>query len=136
MIRKYFLFIFIFSASFLSAEYPQVNVLDNSDIIFKQFSSDIDLSYRNHASAKNNIPLLLSTYKRKDEDLFRFASRLNLPYETIATLNRLGKPADFMNLDTVYIPNQPAVFIPDTASNDLELFYQQESSKVKKLLYL
>ena len=133
MIKNYLLFIFLFCAAFLCADYPQVNVLDNSDIIFKQFSSDIDLSYRNYASSKKNIPLLISRYKRKNEDLFSFSSRVNLPYESIATLNRIAKPSDFINLDTVLIPNQPCIFIPDNALNDLELFLSTRKLKGNKI---
>ena len=122
MIKKSAAVLFLFAASFLYADYPEIKLLERSDLVFRQFSEDIDLSYRNYATAKENISLLFCKYRRKDETLFQFSSRINLPYETIATLNRIGKPSDFLNLEEVIIPNQPAVFIPDNADNDLELF--------------
>ena len=134
MKNKYILsVIFLIFTSSLFAEYPEIKNLNRSDLVFKQFSQDIDLSYINTASGKGKLPLLLSCYSRKDESLFQFSSRINLPYETIATLNRIGKPSDFENLEEILVPNQPAVFIPDNAVNDLELFLSTKKHKGTKI---
>ena len=125
--------IFLFAASFLFSDYPEIKILDRSDLIFRQFLQDIDLSYINSASGKEKVPLLISRYRRKDESLFQFSSRINLPYEAIATLNRIGKPSDFENLGDILVPNQPAVFIPDNALNDLELFLSTRKYKGEKI---
>ena len=134
MIKKYAAkLLFLLASAFLYADYPEIKLLDRSDVVFRQFSEDIDLSYRNYAAAKENVSLLICKYRRKDESLFQFSSRINLPYETIATLNRIGKPSDFENLDEILIPNQPAVFIPDNAHNDLELFLSTRKLKGSRI---
>ena len=124
---------FIAAPVFIHADYPEVYKLDNLDIVFRQFTEDINLSYKKSAAAQFDIPLMIASYKRKDENLFQFSSRVNLPYGTVATLNRLNKPSDFLKLDTVLFPNQPAVFIPDNAENDLELFLSSRKYKGEKI---
>ncbi len=131
--RLSLILLFISSCPVLFSDYPEIISLNRNDVIFRQISSDIDLSYQHSASERYDLPLMLAVYSRKDEDLFHFSSRVNLPYGTIATLNRINKPADFLNLNKVLVPNQPAIFIPDNANNDLELFLSSRKLKGKKI---
>ncbi len=128
--------ILILLAPALQADYPEILELDRSDMVFRQFSGDIDLSYRKSAEEKQNLPLLIGFYRKKDENLFQFSSRINLPYETVATLNRIAKPSDFDTLEKILIPNQPAVFIPDNAVNDLELFLSSRKHSGERITVL
>jgi murein DD-endopeptidase MepM/ murein hydrolase activator NlpD len=134
---------FVLSATFLHADYPEIKSLDSGSIIFKQFSEDINRSYRkaasnalsrgNNDSPLSSVPLSIAYYKRKYENLFQFSARLNLPYETLSTLNRLSKPDDFMELEMVLFPNQPALFIADNASSDIEHFLSVKKKSGEKI---
>jgi len=45
---------------------------------------------------------------------------LNLPYETIATLNQLDNPESLSSVKVLYIPNLPGIFLPARQESDLE----------------
>ena len=90
-------------------------------------------SFGGKAPERDSVPLSIAVYRRKSENLFQFSSRLNLPYETVSTLNKLGNPSDFTKLEMVLFPNQPALFIPDKASSDIEHFLSVRKKSGKKI---
>ncbi|MDX9799864.1 MAG: M23 family metallopeptidase [Spirochaetia bacterium] len=114
------LILFLFTA-FAYPEYPAITSLDSNDYIFRQITSDITSSYMMNSSGSDKIPLSIYRYQPgTKENLFMIASRLNLPYEAITTLNRISSIGEFNNKNEILIPNQPVLFIPDNPSGDIE----------------
>jgi len=115
----FILLIILFPVYSDNSIYPQIKVLNDTDILFKQINSDILLSYK--IKDKNSLPISIYRYlPRKGETLFAIASRLNIPYESISTLNRISSINDFNTEKEIIIPNQPILFIPEHPSSDIE----------------
>ncbi len=75
-----------------------------------------------HAARARNMklpPLSILYYAPREEDtLFSIAARLTIPYDTIATLNRLSRPK--IPEGPLMIPTQPGLFLYDDPETDLE----------------
>ncbi|MCL2293606.1 MAG: M23 family metallopeptidase [Spirochaetes bacterium] len=121
----------VFSSNSAFINYPQIETLNNSDVLFRQLASDINLSYR---VGRERLPISIFRYSpRRGETLFSIAARLNLPYETLSTLNRISSINDFNTEREIIIPNQPALFIPEHPNSDIEYILrsrnEQENNK-------
>ncbi|MEW5817497.1 MAG: hypothetical protein AB1798_19130, partial [Spirochaetota bacterium] len=75
------------------ADYPEIKTLNNSDILFKQLQENISLYYQNRANNKEIPALAIFKYRPSQKDtLYTAAARLNLPFDALATLNRISNP--------------------------------------------
>ena len=120
----------VYSDNSVYTNYPQIKTLNDTDILFKQITSDITLSYKVNSSGKNRVPISIYRYlPRKDETLFAIASRLNIPYESISTLNRISSINDFKTEKEIIIPNQPILFIPEHPYSDIEYILNSRNIK-------
>lgn len=118
-----FLFILITFPSYtLNRElYPLIDKLDQSDVLFKQINDDISSFYRNIEQNKELHPLQIYRHIIKNETtIFALAARLNFPYETITTLNRIVQPDLIPPGTELLISNTPGIFIPDIPVSDIE----------------
>jgi murein DD-endopeptidase MepM/ murein hydrolase activator NlpD len=105
------------------ADYPEILSLVRSDMLFRQLQDDIGAYYRATYSGKPEMrpPLTFFTYTVQDsDDIFSVSARLNLPYETLATLNRIDNPEFFKDIGLLIIPNTPGIFVPFEPVSDLE----------------
>jgi murein DD-endopeptidase MepM/ murein hydrolase activator NlpD len=123
--RRVVISIFLFAALSAWAEsgYPCIRALKHSDVLFAQLQDDIETYYRacGYGRGRPFPALSFFTYVRqKDDTIFSLASRLNLPYETIATLNGLSQAQEFLGRDEILIPNMPGIFVPEEPANALE----------------
>ncbi len=110
--------------------YPQIKALNETDIFFKQITADITLSYRITSSGKQQIPVSIYRYMpQKGDTLFTIASRLNIPYESISTLNRISSINDFYPDREIIIPNQIILFIPENPSSDIEYILKSRNDQ-------
>lgn len=104
-----------------ASPYPQIQTLDNSDVIFGQLEQAISEYHVDAENAKPIPPLSFYTYDTaKGETLFDLASRVNLPYDTIATLNRLSGPMTFPKGTHLLLSSVPGIFVPLEPSSELE----------------
>jgi murein DD-endopeptidase MepM/ murein hydrolase activator NlpD len=110
-----------------AGEYPTIARLDVRDLAFKQYLDAVERSRRvlfsrnrtgfDPAEAAEGL-LLFSYLVPEGEDIFRLASRCNVPYAALATLNRAGHPSSMPK--KVLLPSVPGIFIPEHPENDLE----------------
>ncbi|GMO31490.1 MAG: M23 family metallopeptidase [Termitinemataceae bacterium] len=127
------------SASLIS-DFPQINRLQNNDVVFKQFQDDVAIGRRITHSGKTSLypgaasaqsiadSLTIYSFVPRDKsgkieafdmDIYRLSSRCTLPYSAITTLNRISK--DDLSYDVpVLLPSVPGIFIPEDPSSDLE----------------
>jgi murein DD-endopeptidase MepM/ murein hydrolase activator NlpD len=137
----FFAFAFIAAAP-LSAEYPRIYVLTNRDVIFKQLQEDIKRYYAAKSRGKHRkIPVLsFFRYRLKDtDDIFTLSAKLNLPYDTIATLNHIANPEELTEHEYILIPNIPGIFVPQTPVSDLDnimIGWRMQKYDTAKKIYL
>jgi len=111
--------------------YPALGSLGTDDLVYRQQQEQLEFSYEAIQSGKKPPDLVFYSYKVKSEvDIFSLAARLNLPYETIATLNRLDRARSFMPGETVLAVSVPGLFAPTAPGSDLDLLlsYREEGA--------
>jgi murein DD-endopeptidase MepM/ murein hydrolase activator NlpD len=121
----------ILAAAPCLAGYPRIKSLGSDDLLFRQFESQVQEAYRDESSGKPGGPAApagssweLGIYAfalPAETDIFALAAKLNLPYESIATLNRLPGPGPYSPGKEFLIPSRPGVFLPAVPRSDLEL---------------
>jgi murein DD-endopeptidase MepM/ murein hydrolase activator NlpD len=101
--------------------YPRIEHLDSSDIIFRQMQSDIGEYYIAAQAAKRPPVLEFFSYTvPKGQDLFGLAAQVSLPYDCIATLNRIDAPGPIPVGTQLVLPNIPGIFVPIHPRSELE----------------
>ena len=133
-------------------DYPRLGSLGSDDLIFKQHQEEVAAAYAalgylpavrpnntlSTVSAARFIDppihsLIFYTYVLRTEvDLFSLAARLNLPYETLATLNRIDRSRGLAPGEKILVPSAPGLFCPQTPKSDLEMLvsYRDEGGSV------
>jgi len=130
-------FFFFFPPFFCSAQeagvpsraLPQISRLDRQDYAFRQFISDVETNRRRLFLRERNREdvraiadsLIVFQYSpRENEDIFHLAARSNIPYSTLASLNRLSHPSSLETGRPILLPTIPGIFVPDEPVSDLE----------------
>lgn len=111
-----------------AADYPEMKVLTRDDPLFVQLQAELDTWYRQTADASPSAvsrrpapsPLAIFAYRRRGEDLFSLNARLNMPYDTLVTLNAAASRAEFEALPRVLVPTRPGLFVSNPPGNALE----------------
>ncbi|HOX32299.1 MAG TPA: M23 family metallopeptidase [Spirochaetales bacterium] len=114
--------------------YPRLGSLGPDDYVFKQHQEQLAASYEAVLSGEEAPELVFFAYtvrprpaqKSGEEvkgsaDLLSLAARLNLPYESLATLNGLDRAREFLPGERVLVPSIAGLFVPERPSSDLEL---------------
>jgi murein DD-endopeptidase MepM/ murein hydrolase activator NlpD len=86
----------------------RIERLDRSDPVYVQHQQMVADYHERVGRGEPIPPMILFEYEAAgDETLFSIASRLMLPYATLATVNRLSDPAPPSG--TILIPSQPGI---------------------------
>jgi murein DD-endopeptidase MepM/ murein hydrolase activator NlpD len=113
-----------------AAPYPQLGSLGQDDLIFKQQQEQLARSYEAIQSGGSPPDMIIYSYTiRSAVDLFSLAARLNLPYETIATLNRLDRARTLISGERVLAPSVPGIFVSTVPGSDLDLLVSYRGSE-------
>lgn len=107
---------------------PVISRLDSRDIVFRQYMSDVEAARRNVFASRRNVPAeeiasTLTIYSyiiQNNEELLKIAARCNIPYSTLASLNRLSHSEDLSAENVLLLPSTPGIFIPEKPDTDLE----------------
>ena len=112
---------------------PEIARLDSRDTAFKQFLSDVEDNRRLLFSSRYQTELpqavrerlassltIYSYTPREGEDLLAIAARCNIPYGTLASLNRLSHKEDMVSEKPLLLPSVPGIFIAETPGTGLE----------------
>lgn len=107
----------------LAGEYPAIGSLSAKDPLYKQLTEDIAQANIAMARKKPLPPLSIYRYVLPaPAELITLASELSLPYEALATLNRIGRAGVLPKGYALLVPGAAGVFAPERAGNDLERF--------------
>ncbi len=106
---------------------PRIERLDGTDVTFLQYLADVEEARRRLASsgadtgAEAVAALATYAYRTLSSDgIFTLAARCNVPYETIATANRLDAAELLAAGRVLVLPSTPGLFIPERPESDLE----------------
>lgn len=103
------------------ASYPSLGSLGPDDPIYRQHQEQLAASYAALSSGGPVPELILYSYTARNVlDLLSIAARLNLPYETLATLNGLDRARPFERGETILVPSAPGLFAPAKPRTDLD----------------
>lgn len=129
---------FISILSYSNSMFPKIDRLSTQDIFFKQLEQDLKLYYFATKNRTKYPKLQIYRYTpKKDSTIYQVSSSFSLPYEAIATLNRINYIKTFDGKTTILIPNQPGVFIYDKANSELEYIIKAKNDKSKtEIIYI
>jgi murein DD-endopeptidase MepM/ murein hydrolase activator NlpD len=118
------------AAAGVAQAYPVLGSLGPDDLIYTQQQEQLAQSYGAIQVGKKPPDLVIYSYTvRSPVDLFSLAARLNLPYETLATINRLDRSRSFLPGERVLAPSAPGVFAPVSPGSDLDLMLSYRSKE-------
>ncbi|NJL25206.1 MAG: hypothetical protein HC902_08525, partial [Calothrix sp. SM1_5_4] len=102
--------------------HPEIKELSPRDPLFRQLTEDIELARMALSQTGRQRPaLVLYRYQpRSTDSVFGFSSHFSLPYDTVASLNRVESSVTEMGTGTILVPNQPGLFVPETPRSELE----------------
>jgi murein DD-endopeptidase MepM/ murein hydrolase activator NlpD len=110
--------------------FPVISRLELADTAFQQYSADVAEARRRlknqgrtgETAADLAGALTVYAYQSGERDnAFTLAARCNIPYEALATLNRLAHQDGFTASPSLLLPSMPGIFIPENPDTDLEL---------------
>ncbi len=110
--------------------FPEIKNLVHSDSIFKQYSQEV---VNNYILLAKDLTYNFSiyTYTVKDtDDLFSIAARCNIPYETIATLNRIPFIDSVIVGNQIYLSTVKGIFLPEKATEPIEFLLKTRYSNI------
>lgn len=141
MNKKFFLFffefIFVFSNAFSSSQNDEKIIIETKNLSvltrlssyessFKEYSKIVEENYKNLNSGRE--PNYQFFYYKNTENfsLQGLASRCNIPYETIATLNQIESSSDKITNKDLILPTVPGLFIPlEKGKTSVEVLLQE-----------
>jgi len=108
---------------------PMISRLDTRDAVFRQYIQDVEAARRLIFSSRQNPDMvervassltIFAYIPREGEDLFGIAARSNIPYGTIASLNRLSSQDDLIPGRVLLLPSVPGIFVSESPNSSLE----------------
>ncbi len=103
--------------------YPRIPRLSSLDPVFSQYSDDVLSARRALATGLQaaDLPLAIYSYQATaDDSLLSIAARCAIPYDSIATLNRLSSSRQSLAGTIILLPTLPGLYLPDTPQSALE----------------
>lgn len=123
----FFLSLFFFNSLYFYAEsslpYPEIENLESDDVFFNQYSVAVSQARKAIASLgkSNDISPEFYTYIVKaDENLISISARCCIPYDAIASLNRISSIEEDIEGKRIIIPSLPALYVYKTPHSSLE----------------
>jgi len=107
--------------SIAQPNYPLIHAMNGDDVVFAQLSEGIERFHESEKTGVDAHDLSIFSYRMSvDTDIFSLAAACSIPYDTLATLNRIGTAQTLTAGTTILIPSQPGLFVCDEPDNDLE----------------
>lgn len=105
---------------------PRIPSLSSSDIVFSQYCADVEDNYRRIAAGKELNAQFYTYTAVKGDTLFTINAACSLPYETIATINRITWADESLEGRTLILPAAAGLFICETPESSIEILLQRE----------
>lgn len=124
-ISSVFILLLLFSRLFLQGQspYPEIKNLQSDDVFFNQYSVAVAMARRAIARFDTTADITpeFYTYTVKPSDtLIQIAARCCIPYDAIATLNRIASKDDDIEGRRLLLPSLPGLYVYKKPSSTLE----------------
>ena len=107
--------------------FPEITDLSHKNILFKQFSQEVEKNYILLAQKDVQIPLQFFYYRAKKGDtLLTVGARTLIPYETLASLNRIGEINAHLEGKKILLPTCPGIFVVEKPVSPLEILLKEK----------
>jgi hypothetical protein len=125
-VLAFFLFTLV-SEVFPEEAYLLIKQLNQADEGFKQYIQEVEqnrrrLFNRGRILEEESIGGFLTIYRylpSAEDDIFSLAGRCNIPYSSLASLNRISHPSSF-GQEALLLPTAPGIFAPEKPETDFE----------------
>lgn len=121
-------FVFAQTVKIQSEKLPVIQSLNGlkSNTVFRNYCDIVESNYK-LMSAGSEPEYIFFVYKNTEKfTLQGLAARCNIPYETLATLNRIENSNDKITGKTLILPTVPGLFVSsDKGSNSIEILLQE-----------
>lgn len=108
---------------------PSIPTLSSRNEIFKEYSSIIENNYKALTAGKKPENMFFTYINTEKFTLQGLASRCNIPYETIATLNGIESSTQDIFNQSLLLPTVPGLFIPtEKGISSIEVLLQENYS--------
>lgn len=107
----------------MAQAYPLIRSLDPEDPVYTQFQEDLAQAYGWEAKRPRRGQPRMALYclrLAQATQLIALAARLNLPYETIASVNGMNEPGMLTAGTVLTLPAVPGLFVPKDPKNEME----------------
>ncbi|NBF40514.1 MAG: peptidoglycan DD-metalloendopeptidase family protein [Spirochaetes bacterium] len=113
--------ILLLAATEAAGQYPRLTTLGSNDVIYKQHQADVAEYYKTSRTGRDLPDLAIYRYKPRESDtLITVASRLMVPYSSLASLNRMAHSEIPDDTEYLLVPSVPGIFVPETPVSELE----------------
>lgn len=114
--------------------FPEINFLNTRDPLFKQYSQDVEQTYKLLARGLN-AELIIYRYNCTEKDtIITIAARCNIPQDTIATLNHFSSADVNLKDKSILLPTVPGLFITTKPTTTLEHILTKKNFDIAKSL--
>ncbi|MDR2953174.1 MAG: M23 family peptidase, partial [Treponema sp.] len=110
-----------------AGSFPVIAHLDSRDAGFRQYIKDVESNRKLLAgrwSRPEEAAQHLTIYQytpNSEDDIFSLSARCNVPYSSLASLNRISNPAALEKGKPLLLPSCPGIFIPIDLETDMEM---------------
>jgi murein DD-endopeptidase MepM/ murein hydrolase activator NlpD len=126
--------VFLIVRVLAAQELPVILSLTSRDRAFAQYMEDLEKTYQAIARDKTFALLLYRYTAAKGDTVFSVAARCSIPYDTLATLNRLDSVDADLEGRTLFLPAAPGLFVPETPETTTEHLVFRRYASQKPLL--
>lgn len=108
-------------------KFPEIKELSHKNTLFKQFTQEVEENYKGLAQNGEQISLQFFSYSaNKGDTLLTIAARSLIPYETLASLNRIAEISAVLDGKKILIPTCPGLFVLLEPKSPLEILLKEK----------
>jgi len=101
--------------------YPAIRSAGPEDLIYEQLVDSVERFHQSEKAGTAAPELSFYAYTLpEDLDIFSLAAAFSIPYDALASLNRMPNAATIAKGSTLVIPSLPGIFVAERPANDLE----------------
>lgn len=126
LLQTIFLFANNFSISFDAKKLPRIPSLSSREPVFAQYCAEVEFFARRRAQGKNLSMQFYSYLAKENDTLFALAALCAIPYETIATINRIEHIDDNLAGRLLVLPTDVGIFVFDDPVSSTEILLSKK----------
>lgn len=110
----------------VSERLPQIAEFSRRDVVFSQFCRTVAYNDIQHAAGRECLDEFYAYRCRAGDSLLSLHAATGIPYDTLATLNRISSPDENLTARTIVIPVVKGIFVPLVPESAVETLLRAE----------